>query len=204
MKQLFKYFANGLLFLIPAALSIYIVHWLISAIGGNVWGLLQDNHPNIGPWIGPVIGVLITVIGVTLVGFLSSMFITRPLLQLVVRLFERLPLIKLIYTSIKDLIGAFVGDQKKFDKPVLVNLMPGGNACALGFITRKSLEFLDRPDDVAVYLPQSYNFAGSVLIVKKTQITRLDIDSSDVMTFIVSGGVTGGHLEQSGQDKSKD
>jgi uncharacterized membrane protein len=101
------------------------------------------------------------------------------------------PLVKLLYSSIKDLVGAFVGDQKKFDQPVIVNVMPGGSAKALGFVTRKSMDFLGLEKSVAVYFPQSYNFAGSVLIFPLDQVQPIQADSSEVMAFIVSGGVSG-------------
>ena len=76
-------------------------------------------------------------------------------------------------------------------EPVLVALLPGSSARALGIITRESLAELGLPGDVAVYLPQSYNFAGQVLVVPASAVTPLDAPSSDVMAFIVSGGVSG-------------
>ncbi len=192
MKALLKYFTRGLIFLVPVSVTIYIVYCIITTVGGTSWKLLDKYIPlEVPGWFEYVLGILLTVFIIMFAGFISSLFITRPIVQLFDRLIARLPLISLIYNSIKDLIGAFVGDKKKFDKPVIVNLTANGIR-ALGFITRQSLETFNLTDDVAVYFPQSYNFAGSVLIVPKTQITiRDDIDSSDIMTFIVSGGVTG-------------
>jgi len=192
MKKLIKYFGNGLLFLVPAAVTVYVVLWLFNTVGGGVWGLVGTSQDGEIPVWFQILGVIITLVVITLVGLLSSFFITRPFLQLIEKMFGRLPLVKLLYSSIKDLIGAFVGDKKKFDKPVMVNLVPGSNIKALGFITRQSLDFLGLTDEVAVYFPQSYNFAGSVMIIPRAQVTPIDVDSSDVMTFIVSGGVTGG------------
>jgi len=191
MKKLIKYFGNGLLFLIPVGATIYVVYWLFSTIDGLVYEQLKGASAEDISWWHHGFGVLITLFVILLVGFLTSLFITRPITQLVEKLFTRLPLIKLLYSSIRDLIGAFVGDEKKFDQPVMVNLFPGGTARALGFITRESLEIFGLQDEVAVYFPQSYNFAGSVLIVARDQITRLDADSAEVMAFIVSGGVSG-------------
>lgn len=193
MKRLIKYFGNGLLFLIPLVLTIWIVYKIFTSIDTAVSSIFlgpEQGQPN---WWVSGLGVLISLATITVVGLLSSLFITRPLMQLIEKIFGRLPLIKLLYSSLKDLVGAFVGDKKKFDQPCLVTLMPGGNIKAMGFVTRKSVDFLGIKDEVAVYLPQSYNFAGSVLIVSRSQVRLLDIDSSDAMTFIVSGGVTGGH-----------
>jgi len=61
----------------------------------------------------------------------------------------------------------------------------------MGFVTKESLGFLGLTDYVAVYLPQSYNFAGAVLIFPAKQVKPLEIGSSDAMAFIFSGGVSG-------------
>jgi len=107
------------------------------------------------------------------------------------KVFTKVPMVRMLYSSIKDLVYAFAGDQKKFDKPVLVSLGLGCDAKILGFVTRESLENLGLEDHVAVYFPQSYNFAGNVLIFPKSAVKPLDISSSEAMTFIVSGGVAG-------------
>jgi uncharacterized membrane protein len=106
-------------------------------------------------------------------------------------------LVKLIYTSIKDLVSAFMGDKKSFNQPVAVTLLPGGNVKALGFITRDGLHALDLPHHVAVYIPQSYNFAGYLAVVPRDQIETLDVSSAELMTFIISGGVSGFGVGQS-------
>ncbi len=103
---------------------------------------------------------------------------------------NRLPLVKMIYTSIKDLINAFVGEKKSFNKPVLVRLSPESNVQVIGFVTRDSLDRFGLAGSVAVYLPQSYNFAGNLIIVPREQVSPLEADSGRVMAFIVSGGVT--------------
>jgi uncharacterized membrane protein len=108
------------------------------------------------------------------------------------RMLIKAPFVKLLYTSLKDLIAAFMGEKRRFDQPVLVSLSPGGYAEAVGFVTRTDLEFLGLLDHVAVYFPQSYNFAGNLLMFPKGQVHPLDAESADVMAFIVSGGVSGG------------
>ena len=193
IKAFAKYFASGLLFLIPVGATVWIVYWLFTTVDSEVMKIFPAADAGTGEpgWWVTGVGVLISVAVITVVGVLTSLFITRPILQLVEKILGRLPLIKLLYSSIKDLIGAFVGEEKKFDKPVMVNLIPNGNAKALGFVTRQSLECLGLKDEMAVYLPQSYNFAGSVLIVHRDQVTPIEADSSEVMAFIVSGGVSG-------------
>lgn len=180
MKRLLRYFFEGLLVIVPAVLSIYIVYTIFVKIDG-ILGLPI-----------PGAGFVITLVIITFVGVLASTFITEKLIGLVEKLFSRLPIVKIFYSSIKDLIGAFVGDKKSFDRPVLVTLDPNAGSKALGFITRDSLEFLGLREHVAVYIPQSYNFAGNLFIFPKEKVMPLDADGGDVMTFLVSGGVSGG------------
>ena len=139
----------------------------------------------------PGAGFVVTVALITLVGFLASNFLARGALALVDRVLGKLPFVRLLYQSTRDLLNAFVGEKRRFDAPVIVSLGPGLSAQALGFVTQESLERFGLADHVAVYLPQSYNFAGQVLVFPKSAVTRLDGKSSDVLAFIVSGGVTG-------------
>jgi len=159
--------------------TIYIVYVVFVTIDG----LLSIPIPGVG--------FLATIALITFIGFLASNIFIGKLFHYTEKLFTRLPLVKLLYFSIKDLIGAFVGDQKGFNKPVVVTLSPESHTKAIGFITRESLEFLGLSDHVAVYFPQSYNFAGNLLVFSKDQVRPLEVDSSRVMAFLVSGGVSG-------------
>ncbi len=178
MKKLTRYFFEGLLFLVPLVATIYVLYLVFIKID------------NIFHFKIPGLGFVATILTVTLIGFIASNFLTRKLVGLIDKIFRRLPLIKMIYVSIKDLINAFVGDKKGFNKPVLVKVSSGNDIQVIGFVTRESLSDLGISNRVAVYLPQSYNFAGNLIIVPKENVTPLDIDSSNVMAFIVSGGVT--------------
>lgn len=177
MKRLTKYFFEGLLVLVPLIATIYVIYVIFVKID------------SIFKFTIPGMGVLVTLLTITLVGFISSNFITRKLVGIVDKIFTRLPLVKMIYSSVKDLIGAFVGDKKSFNKPVLVNLSRDGNVQAIGFITRDNMESIGMAEKVAVYLPQSYNFAGNLIIVAREQISPLAAESGDIMALIVSGGV---------------
>ena len=95
-----------------------------------------------------------------------------------------------IYSSVKDLLSAFVGKERKFDKPVLVSLDKEGVLKRLGFITSDDLNDLGITDRIAVYLPSSYGVLGELYVVPKEKIELIDANSADVMKFIVSGGVT--------------
>lgn len=185
LKRITNYFLQGLLFLVPLAVTVYVFYVLFLKIDG----LLRIPIPGLG--IVPGVGFLATIFLVILVGFLVSNFLTKRLLLWLDSLFNRLPLVKILYGSIKDLINAFVGDKKSFNQPVLVRLNSDGDTHVLGFITCDCLINLGLEELVSVYVPQSYNFAGQLLLFPREQVKMLDTNSADVMTFIVSGGVAG-------------
>lgn len=178
MKRLSQYFFHGLLVIVPLALTLYVCYVIFIKID-RLMGLKQ-----------PGLGVLITVVGITMVGFFASNFLTRNLFSLLDQLFTKLPFVKMLYSAIRDLVYAFVGDKKSFNQPVLVNLFPGSEARVMGFLTREGLANLGMEQSVAVYIPQAYTFAGYLVIVPRDQISPLKIESSKAMAFIVSGGVS--------------
>ncbi len=180
MKRISQYFLQGLLFLIPLFVTVYVLYWIFIQIDGVL------NLPV------PGLGFLVTIIFITLIGFVASNFLTKNIFLLVDRIFVRLPLVKMIYTSIKDLVHAFVGDKKSFNRPVQVVIDRKSNLRVLGFATRESLDSIGIKDSMAVYLPQSYNFAGNLIIVESEQVIPLEADPGEVMKLIVSGGVSAG------------
>lgn len=177
LKVLFKYFLQGLFYVVPIAVTIYVIFYLIVLMDG----LLQLDIPGLG--------ILIILIGVTVIGFLGTFFLGY--LKPFDRAIESTPLIKLIYTSMKDLMNAFVGRKNQFKQPVLVKLNDEIELERLGFVTKESLIDLGISEDkIAVYIPFSYAISGQVFIVPKKNVTKIKGNSADVMKFIVSGGVT--------------
>jgi uncharacterized membrane protein len=101
------------------------------------------------------------------------------------------PLIGIIYSSLKDLMSAFVGNKKKFTEPVLVKMNRESEVEQIGFITQKDLKIIGLDDKkMAVYMPFPYSFMGNLYIVPSDNITKLDISPTQAMKFIVSGGVS--------------
>ena len=178
MARLLNYFLKGLVLLAPLAITLYVCVRVFATIDG---------------WLGlpiPGAGFIATVVLITLFGFVASSFLTRRMLSVVEGVLERLPFVRLLYSSTRDLLNAFVGEKRRFDKPVIVTPFTGSQARAIGFVTQETLQSMGMHEQVAVYLPQSYNFAGSLLIFPASAVEPLDADSADVMAFIVSGGVT--------------
>ena len=178
MRRLAGYFLRGLVIIAPLALTVYVCYSIITAIDSWV------------PIDIPGVGFAITIALITLVGALGSNVLTDTLVGLVDRLLEKLPFVRLLYGTAKDFFEAFVGDKKRFDTAVLVTLYPASEAKALGFMTRKDVEMFGLRNHVAVYLPHSYAFTGQLVLVPAEHVTLVDAGSAELMTFIVSGGVT--------------
>src|SRR5438046_121891 len=154
MSRLLAYFLRGLVVVVPLALTIYVCFVIFTTIDS---------------WLGlPVhgVGFLLAIVMITLVGAIASSIVTRGLLTAVDRLFERLPFVRLLYSSAKDMLNAFVGEKRRFDKPVLVSISQDRALKVLAFLTSESLTSLGIADPVTVYMPQSHGFAGHMLVVR--------------------------------------
>ena len=184
MKKITRYFFEGLLLVAPVAITLFVIIWIVKVID------------RLNPTSIPGMGLVTTFAFITMAGFLASNYLARAMGKRVDALFARLPFIKMLYQSIKDLMEAFVGSKKSFDKPVLVTLAPGGGVSVIGFVTLETLAGIGLEDKVGVYLPQSYNFAGNLIVVKKEQVTPIDAPSGAVMALIVSGGISAGNAKQ--------
>jgi uncharacterized membrane protein len=184
MARLLTYFFRGLVVLVPLILTVWLTFELFRRVDSWLGGLFGFTIPGAG--------VLLTIALITLFGFLASNLLARTVLGAVEAVLARLPFVRLLYGSTRDLLNAFVGERRRFDTPVVVTLSPDSNVKALGFVTQESLERYGLGGQVAVYLPQSYNFAGNLVVVPISQVERIKAGGADVMAFIVSGGVTGG------------
>ena len=181
MNWLIKNFLRGLVVIVPIAATIWILYraftWLDAILGDT---FLR--------WRAPGLGILVLLVATIVVGALASNFIGRKFVQLTDALFTRAPLVRIIYAAVKDLLEAFVGDKKRFDRPVAVALTDA--VTTLGFVTQNDVSFLRMSDRVAVYLPFSYSMAGVLLVVPASRVTPLDNDSTSIMALVVSGGVS--------------
>jgi uncharacterized membrane protein len=177
--RILRYFFSGTLFIVPLVATAYFIfvsfQWL-------------DNRLSL-PY--PGLGFAIIIVVITLIGYLSTNYVFKTIGQWFDRGMNRIPLVKLIYSTVKDLLSAFVGDKKKFNKPVLVRINKDNNLYQIGFITQPDLTDLGLNDMVVVYFPHSYAFSGYHYFVSKENVKPLNVPGTAAMKFIVSGGVSG-------------
>jgi uncharacterized membrane protein len=187
MKQPFfrkalQYFFNGVLILVPAAVTLYILY--------KLFVFLDDLLPFEKEI--PGLGLVALIITLTLIGFLGTTLIARPLNNWFNSLLERAPLIKTMYDAVNDLVGAFVGKKRRFTKPVLVKVDQHLDLERIGYVTDEDLaELGSKAGKVAVYIPHSYAFSGNLWIVPREHLTPIDSSTAaDVMKYIISGGIS--------------
>jgi uncharacterized membrane protein len=178
MKKIINYFLQGLLYIVPITVTLYVVVWTFQKIDGIL------------PFQFPGLGLIVIISLITIIGFLGSVVITSPINAFFQNLLKRAPLLKTIYSSVKDLMSTFVGNKKGFSEPVLVKIYENSTIERIGFITNEDVESLNiAKGKVLVYMPHSYAISGQLFVVEKKNVSPIDKSSAEIMKLIVSGGV---------------
>ncbi|ANB55576.1 hypothetical protein GFC29_1052 [Anoxybacillus sp. B7M1] len=188
MKTLAKNFMNGVLTVVPIVLAIYVFIKIFTFFDGLLGKYVK---PYLHEAYIPGIGILCTIALITVLGWLSTQYISGRLIKLIDRLLESIPLMKTVYSVLKDTISSFIGEKRSFSKVVLIDL-PHTEIKCIGFITSEEVESLFHPlkEYVAVYIPQTFQVAGITVLVPKTQIEVINVKPEEAMKFILSGGMT--------------
>lgn len=178
-RRLLRYFWHGLIIIAPVTLTIIFLRWVFLQVDGLLRPYVQ----------APGLGFALVVAGIVLVGWIGTFFFMRRLFNFFDAWLERTPGVNFVYSSIRDFFDAFVGDKRRFDQAVLVNVT-ADEVWLLGFMTDEKLANLELdPAYVSVYVPQAYNVAGQLYIVKRERVRPLDhLASTDVMKYAVTGG----------------
>ncbi len=196
-QKLLNYFLQGIFILTPLGITIGVLVWVFNVadnilpnfVHAIVPNLIQTNSNGQLKFI-PGLGIVVTLILIIIFGFISSFFIVDKFMHVLDSLLERTPGIKVVYTTVKDIITAFKGGNNRFNKPVLVAI-ENEHIYRIGFITHKSNEIFDLPNHVTVYVPHSYAISGITYFVPKERIKIIpdNISSAEAMKFAVSGGL---------------
>ena len=189
MRNLIKYLLQGVLLIAPLGLTLLILVKTFTFLDSLLpKSLVIYNDLTLGDL--PGLGILVLLLILVFSGFMGSTFIAAPIQDYFQKILKKAPLIKLVYEAVKDLLGAFVGNKKKFTNPVLIKENEHSNLNRLGFITQKDLSNLGIEEGyTSVYIPHSYAISGMLFIVENKYLKPLDVSSGDAMKFIISGGV---------------
>jgi len=190
MKRIARFFFDGLLALMPLAVTLYILAWLFRTLETVLGGALQWAMPE--AWYVPGMGIALGVVAIFILGVLLRLWLFRKAVDLVDAVFDRVPLVKSIYSAVKDLTKLFRGSGADQGKRVVMVDMPGGAGALIGFVTRD--QFDDTPDgigergQVAVYLPMSYQLGGYMIVVDQERVRSVDMPVEDALRFALTAG----------------
>jgi uncharacterized membrane protein len=191
MRKLIGYILNGVLVTVPIVIVVYIIYKVLVILSIPVTTIMESDltareKELVGEEISPL-GILILLVVLFLIGFLWAKLISEPLKVRLAKWLDKIPL----YKSIRDLMNAFVGSKKMFNKPVLVKLNADSEVEMIGFITDEDLKELgdDQEGKIGVYLPMSYSFSGHLVVVPRRNVKKIDRSYVDIMKYIVSGGI---------------
>jgi uncharacterized membrane protein len=197
VSALAQRFFQGVIVLAPIGVTIWVIVSLFNWVDNFLPNLLNFIFPQqfalVNGQIPKVtgLGFLVALVLVLVVGWLSSLFFVERLMSIFDKILEKTPGVKIIYSSVKDFLEAFAGNNKKFDKPVLV-CIDAEDVWRIGFITQENCEHLGLKDYVTVYVPHSYAISGISFIIPLSKTRKLPkhINAAEAMKYAISGGVT--------------
>lgn len=186
-----NYVLNGLLITLPVFGTAYIIYELFNWLDGLVPHMFYSEEEILSKGDNfSGLGLLVLLLVLFIMGWFGSLFINDRLKLLFERLLAKIPGVNNLYHTISDLLGAFVGNKKKFNQPVLVKVSDQMDMEMIGFVTDTDLSVLgDISGKVAVYFPMSYSFSGHMMIVPVRNIKRIERNAVDIMKYTVSGGI---------------
>lgn len=188
LRLFIRSFIQGLIIIGPFAITVWVIWSVVFSID-NLVPSVSGRFPGLI--------FFIVIFGTTFIGFFGNKFIIgRLIVDGLDYVLEHIPGIKFLYTSLKDVLGSFVGDKKKFNVPVWVKTNETPEIWRIGFLTQTDMSVVNLDQMIAVYLPHSYAVSGWVIITKNTNVKEVTgMSAAEAMKFAVSGGVAGFHSD---------
>ena len=174
---------KGLVTILPFAITIYFLVWLVSSTEALLSPLIPARY------YFPGLGVVTVILVLTAIGILINAYLFTWIILLGERVFARVPVVKTLFGAVQDAVELFeVKKEKEAKKAVAVELDNGIKL--VGFMTSEKVanKLFPGEDKVAVYLPLSYQIGGYTIYLERSRITELDIDVETAMRIAVTGG----------------
>lgn len=193
MRRVSGIFLKGLAVVLPVFVTAYLVVWIVRTAEEVLGGVLHVLLPE--SWYVPGLGLFLGVVLIFLIGLLLQAYLIRRLFAVGERLLQRIPLVKTVYSALQDIMAFASRSGGEASQVVLVRVSLGETeAKLLGFVTREAWEGLPEnmgaSDEVAVYMPMSYQIGGYTLILKREQLEPVDMNMDDAMRFAVTAGMS--------------
>lgn len=194
-RRLTGTFLSGLFVLLPIMVTLAIVMWIIGIAEGVLGGFIKVLLP--GNAYLPGMGLIVSLVLILVVGLLTQAIFFRELILWLEDQLERIPLIKTVYSAVKDMTGFFSragGNAKRFGQVVLVQI-PNVPIRMLGFVTLEDLNGVGLAaapgeESVAVYLPMSYQIGGYTVLLPRSYLTPVDMGMEEAMRFLITAGLS--------------
>jgi uncharacterized membrane protein len=189
MKNLGNHILKGLATVLPIALTIYCVYWLVTSteklLGRGITALVPEIY---SPGLGLAAGLLLLI----LIGALMNFLLVRRLVRWGEHLLESIPLVKTIYGAVSDMLG-FFSSKSDGEANQVVTVDMGNGRKMLGFVTRSDCSSLPdelaRDGDVAVFFPMSYQMGGFTVFMPRDKIVPINMKMQDAMRLALTAGV---------------
>ncbi len=186
-----RHFITGLVAILPLGLTAGVIWFLIQKIGGFFGKYFTEISlfSNISKPLSSLLGFIAVIIGIYIIGFLTSSFIGRWFLNTLDKIMTKLPFVKGLYNAIRQLVNAIMIDHSAFSKVVIIKY-PWKNTYTLAFLTSEDKWEIEGKDYFNVFLPTSPNpTSGYYLIYPASEIIETNISIQDGFKIITSGGV---------------
>lgn len=205
VKFISKHILTGLITILPVVLTLYLLYWFaVSAesVLGDMIRLWLPEH-RYWPGMGLAAGLLVAFIA----GLLMHAYVVQRLFATGEKLLYHTPVIKSIYSAIRDFLNYFSPDTKKeFGQVVAVTLGDSGMQ-VIGFVTQENPENLPEnfreEDSILVYLPLSYMIGGYAVLVPRSALRPVGMNMEEAMRFTLTAGVTGATNAEEGNHSNK-
>lgn len=189
LAKLRAWFLQGIALVAPLAITLAFVFWLAGSLESFVGGILREFlRPD---WYVPGMGLVLALVVTVAIGLLANLFLVRWLVRLAERVLDRIPLIKSVFQGLKDIARFFSSEGgKEMGRPVAVDVQ---GMRLVGFVTQESArlpghERKDENDQIAVYLPMSYQLGGFTVYLQRDRVTPLEVGTEQAMRAVITGG----------------
>jgi uncharacterized membrane protein len=191
MNSVGRIFLTGLLTVLPVLATLYLIFWLVGTMerffGAQLKWLMPDEYYRTG------MGLLLAVLVIFGVGLLTQALLFRRVFGWAEKLLLEIPLVRSVYTALRDLFGLIANGQDADALQVVSVTLPGTNLRALGFVSRADFTGLPagigKEGEIAVYLPMSYQIGGYTLFMPRDQAVPVHMSREDAMKFILTAGL---------------
>jgi uncharacterized membrane protein len=198
-----RYMLAGVLTIIPLWITWVVLSFLFKLLSslGDPWvralaGTVAKTSPDFSevllhPWLQPVVATILMLIGLYILGWISTRVVGRQLVNAIENLINRIPLVQKIYGSARKIIATLNQENTKMDRVVLIEF-PNETMKTVGFVTKIIREKNSGQELAAVYVPTTPNpTSGYLEIIPTDRLVNTDLTVEQAMTFIVSGGTVG-------------